>query len=240
MLARSAVRRNVAAYFFIASSCAASPACSSTTPSGSETSAAFSPGTALSRSWKLAAAAIAAQPMRAAAVACASRSPACTSRVVVASAFVASPSSSRSRPALALDAASPLPLALSEMEATAALWPSQSSSCVFCPSCGAIMDEPTHSNTEVVCRLCSTSVPSRVFEEIVVTSAGKEHNVQHGRAAADAGTQGRQARAVAQEACPKCGHPELQYYTMQLRSADEGQTVFYECEKCGHTFSTNT
>ena len=59
MLARSAVRRNVAAYFFIASSCAASPACSSTTPSGSETSAAFSPGTALSRSWKLAAAAIA-------------------------------------------------------------------------------------------------------------------------------------------------------------------------------------
>lgn len=102
------------------------------------------------------------------------------------------------------------------------------------------MDEPTHSNTEVVCRLCSTSVPSRVFEEIVVTSAGKKHNVQHGRAAADAGTQGRQARAVAQEACPKCGHPELQYYTMQLRSADEGQTVFYECEKCGHTFSTNT
>ena len=126
------------------------------------------------------------------------------------------------------------------MEVTAALWPAQSSRCVFCPSCGAIMDEPTHSNTEVVCRLCSTSVPSRVFEEIVVTSAGKEHNVQHGRAAADAGTQGRQARAVAQEACPKCGHPELQYYTMQLRSADEGQTVFYECEKCGHTFSTNT
>ena len=71
------------------------------------------------------------------------------------------------------------------MEATAALWPSQSSRCVFCPSCGAIMDEPTHSNTEVVCRLCSTSVPSRVFEEIVVTAAGKEHNVQHGRAAAE-------------------------------------------------------
>ena len=155
----------------------------------------------------------------------------------MASSLVASPL------ALALAATSPaLELASSaaEMEATAALWPSQSSRCVFCPSCGAIMDEPTHSNTEVVCRLCSTSVPSRVFEEIVVTSAGKEHNVQHGRAAADAGTQGRQARAVAQEACPKCGHPELQYYTMQLRSADEGQTVFYECEKCGHTFSTNT
>ena len=102
MLARSAVRRNVAAYFFIASSCAASPACSSTTPSGSETSAAFSPGTALSRSWMLAAAAIAprAAELRAAVT---DENLESTSRervVVVASSFVASPLLSRSRPPL--------------------------------------------------------------------------------------------------------------------------------------------
>jgi len=50
----------------------------------------------------------------------------------------------------------------------------------------------------------------------------------------------KKARAVAKETCPKCGNPEMEYFTMQLRSADEGQTVFYECAKCGHTFSTNT
>lgn len=47
-------------------------------------------------------------------------------------------------------------------------------------------------------------------------------------------------RAVVNEACPQCHHPELEYYTKQLRSADEGQTVFYECQKCGHRFSINT
>ncbi|GMH45183.1 hypothetical protein BSKO_13140 [Bryopsis sp. KO-2023] len=46
-------------------------------------------------------------------------------------------------------------------------------------------------------------------------------------------------RATVDEPCPNCGYHQLEFYTLQLRSADEGQTVFYECTKCGHKYSQN-
>jgi hypothetical protein len=38
----------------------------------------------------------------------------------------------------------------------------------------------------------------------------------------------KRTRAKVNEECPKCGHPEMEFWTVQLRSVDEGQTVFYE------------
>lgn len=46
-------------------------------------------------------------------------------------------------------------------------------------------------------------------------------------------------RATIEEPCVRCGHAEVGYYTVQLRSVDEGQTVFYECPACRHTWSVN-
>jgi DNA-directed RNA polymerase I subunit RPA12 len=43
----------------------------------------------------------------------------------------------------------------------------------------------------------------------------------------------RMNEATIQETCPVCGRKEMRYYTIQLRSADEGTTVFYNCE-CGY------
>src|SRR6218665_4098314 len=33
--------------------------------------------------------------------------------------------------------------------------------------------------------------------------------------------------------CANCGVTEARYFTKQLRSADEGQTIFYKCLTCG-------
>jgi len=41
---------------------------------------------------------------------------------------------------------------------------------------------------------------------------------------------------VVERECRKCGHPQMSYATLQLRSADEGQTVFYTCMNPGCKF----
>jgi DNA-directed RNA polymerase I subunit RPA12 len=44
-----------------------------------------------------------------------------------------------------------------------------------------------------------------------------------------------QTTSVIKESCEECGREEVRYYTQQLRGADEGTTVFYECD-CGHKY----
>lgn len=39
--------------------------------------------------------------------------------------------------------------------------------------------------------------------------------------------------------CPNCNSEEMMYNTAQLRSADEGQTVFYSCE-CGYKLTVQS
>ena len=46
--------------------------------------------------------------------------------------------------------------------------------------------------------------------------------------------------AMANEVCPKCGALQMSYRAVQLRSADEGQTIFYKCVDCGYEMTVNT
>ncbi len=49
-----------------------------------------------------------------------------------------------------------------------------------------------------------------------------------------------QERPTVEQDCTQCDNNLTYYTTRQTRSVDEGQTVYYECTKCGHTFTENT
>ncbi|CEG68520.1 DNA-directed RNA polymerase I core subunit rpa12 [Rhizopus azygosporus] len=116
-------------------------------------------------------------------------------------------------------------------------------SLTFCPECGNLLDMAGSDDDIILCNQCGCAFRTAGIEttEVVTTSSersfqsslkAKRHLVQQNKAA-------QQARAIIKEKCPSCGNPEMEYHTMQLRSADEGQTVFYNCKKCGHKYSIN-
>ncbi len=36
--------------------------------------------------------------------------------------------------------------------------------------------------------------------------------------------------------CPKCGHDKAEFWTRQMRSADEPETRFFKCVNCKHVW----
>lgn len=101
----------------------------------------------------------------------------------------------------------------------------------FCDHCGTLL---TVLEDRVYCDCCK-----RAFHKDVELAAASYSVSMPGRAMAEqeelAGV-----RSIVEETCPRCGHGKAYYTTQQMRSADEGQTVFYECCKCGYKYRQNT
>ncbi|WWC72648.1 uncharacterized protein I206_106612 [Kwoniella pini CBS 10737] len=120
-------------------------------------------------------------------------------------------------------------------------------SLLFCPACGTLLDLPRDEQDEIACHQCGRKEPASSYENLPTKTYSSPHafpstlrqkralvqnKVQDGEAAKD-------RDPVAQEKCQKCGHIGLSYKEMQLRSADEGSTIFYKCLNCGDQTSTN-
>ncbi|RKP13050.1 transcription factor S-II-domain-containing protein [Piptocephalis cylindrospora] len=116
-------------------------------------------------------------------------------------------------------------------------------SMVFCHRCGNLL-ESLGQSTAVTCEVCSLvhSTEQMGTLEVVTHSAPSAFPsvLKSKRGLVQQRSGEREQAATIAEACPQCGAPEMSFHTMQLRSADEGQTVFYNCVKCGHKFSVNS
>ncbi|RKO91940.1 transcription factor S-II-domain-containing protein [Blyttiomyces helicus] len=119
-------------------------------------------------------------------------------------------------------------------------------SLVFCPECGSLLDPPSGAEDSVACEVCGGLVVAQAFESIEVVTKSRpgafpdrpKTVVEEG--AEEDGNSHLRDGATIKEKCPKCDAPEMVFHTAQLRSADEGQTIFYSCVKCGYKYRVNS
>ena len=112
----------------------------------------------------------------------------------------------------------------------------------FCPKCRATLI--VDGTGKVECQVCAFESHLRDYDELPSTTTYSSDRPVPLWAKSDAEQAALKkskepVRATIEEPCIRCGHQEVGYYTVQLRSVDEGQTVFYECPNCKHTWSIN-
>ena len=78
----------------------------------------------------------------------------------------------------------------------------------------------------IVTRTKESDFPSLLRQQLSSVQVVEKHKVQT-------------ERVDANMECPKCGRTGIRYSEAQLRSADEGSTIFYNCD-CGHRSVTSS
>lgn len=109
----------------------------------------------------------------------------------------------------------------------------------FCARCGSVLPLPSFLDTTsfVTCPICQLKVDAKYFNGIV--SFTRIHfNVRDKLAKKN--NQNEADGPVIERQCTKCGHDKQSFATLQTRSADEGQTIFYTCLKCGAKENENS
>ena len=110
----------------------------------------------------------------------------------------------------------------------------QQTGLIFCPRCENLLDLPKKDH--FICRKCEYKFKADILRDLVVES----HSRPNAFFNSDINALERDEKlATIDEHCPKCDHPQMTFFTMQLRSADEGATVFYSCPNCQYKFSVN-
>ncbi|KAH7411159.1 transcription factor S-II-domain-containing protein [Cadophora sp. MPI-SDFR-AT-0126] len=115
-------------------------------------------------------------------------------------------------------------------------------SLVFCTDCGNLLDSSTgNKDTILVCECCGAENKDTASKTITTQTkpASFPSLLRQKRSAIQqVDLSEMQSEAVIAQTCPECGRQEVRYTAVQLRSADEGSTIFYTCD-CGHKWNTN-
>lgn len=106
----------------------------------------------------------------------------------------------------------------------------------FCP-CGAILDiaDLRAKDGALKCPDCPLELSLEISKPVSVALPMDGAKLA---AASGLATRNDEDLPTVEEDCPSCGGHTAYYRTMQLRSADEGQTIFYTCVACRYANSS--
>ncbi|XP_072303920.1 DNA-directed RNA polymerase I subunit RPA12 [Eucyclogobius newberryi] len=100
----------------------------------------------------------------------------------------------------------------------------------FCPECGNVL--PLPGMQEVVrCPRCAFRISASEFSGREVHST-VVFNPEQSTLALEEGEDSELKGPVIDRRCSRCNKEGMVYRTRQMRSADEGQTVFFTCIHC--------
>ncbi|XP_041665856.1 DNA-directed RNA polymerase I subunit RPA12 isoform X2 [Cheilinus undulatus] len=100
----------------------------------------------------------------------------------------------------------------------------------FCPECGSVLPLPGVQDV-VRCPRCSFSIPVAEFSGQEIRSTVVFNSVEQSTLSLDS-EDSELKGPVIDRRCSRCNKEGMIYHTRQMRSADEGQTVFFTCIHC--------
>ncbi|CAG8753808.1 4886_t:CDS:2, partial [Dentiscutata erythropus] len=100
---------------------------------------------------------------------------------------------------------------------------SKSLGTIFCQDCGTLLLNT--GEDFITCSACTCRHNATEYEDIVITTKSKPKTFPSKLRSRHSKVQQldnyKEESASIKEKCPKCGNEEMNYHTMQLRSADE-------------------
>ncbi|CAH0392689.1 unnamed protein product [Bemisia tabaci] len=107
----------------------------------------------------------------------------------------------------------------------------------FCSECGSVLPFLTDVGG-VECYQCKKIYEAEVFKDVMKNEYTIHFNTFNERDLKKSKKKKKKQKnsepdgPLVERKCPKCDNDKMSYATLQLRSADEGQTVFYTCTRC--------
>ncbi|MEK6967416.1 MAG: transcription factor S [Nanoarchaeota archaeon] len=100
---------------------------------------------------------------------------------------------------------------------------------MFCPKCGSILIPKKVDSKKILA--CSCGFNSKDIKTATITEDVRKPDMK-----IEVVKKGEEPLPKIDAECPTCKHDKAYYWTIQTRSADEAETKFLKCEKCGHTW----